>query len=341
MARSDKTDSIYTIEEVQLRNKMRKRGMDMFRRRYDYSDGNVGKYAEKKIEAEAAINALTDPKYRYLDPEERKEIARNTGREVRDWHMRRFAPKDTKININGKDYTSLDAIQKERDDKAHKEKIDNALNILKTKDGKGHHSVYDLTSSVDKLTGERDTLIKQGRGDSLTTRLNSAYRDNLHSRRLAAAKQNQDIRNESGNGKPSGPSLIATDTYGRPVRPVNPLKNFKGPMSVKAREQLAIQHAVQEAAWRTADAQWRAENPNLVGRDVASLDRGTFMMSEQARGIEAQHKADQSILRGINQDLAGLTKSIDAANFLKDNGYRYDDKKNQWITTSNNTNSAT
>jgi hypothetical protein len=193
-----------------------------------------------------------------------------------------------------------------------------------------HFSVGELKTRLDKLAAKRDTLLKNGGGDSLTTRLNSAYRDNLHSRRLTAAKYNKQVQDESGNGKPSGSSLIATDAYGRPVRPVNPLKNFKGPMSVKAREQLAIQHAVQEAAWRTADAQWRAENPNLVGRDVASLDRGTFMMSEQARGIEAQHKADQSILRGINQDVSKLTKSIDAANFLKSEGYRYDNEDKRW-----------
>lgn len=324
-------------------NRLYKQGMDMFRDRFltsykaagepgkpPYID--VGEYAKGRAEVSGALKYYADPINRTnLSPEDRLRGTRAAGRAYQQWYERNVAPRN--LLINGQKYASFDAFQKERLGKARQEKINDALDVLKNTDGETYRSTSDPNFKHAELIKTRDTFLKQGRGDSLTARLNSAYRDNLHSRRLAAAQQNRQVQDASGNGKPLGPNLIATDAYGRPIRPANPLKNWKGPLSVKVREQLAVQHAVQDAAWRTADAQWRAENPNLVGRDVASLDRGTFMMSEQARGIEAQHKADQSILRGMNQDLANLTKSIDAANFLKGSGYRYDDKTKQWVNS--------
>lgn len=168
-------------------------------------------------------------------------------------------------------------------------------------------------------------------GSSVTAVREKGYADHLAKRKLDAAKKQQRVTDaQGGKGGSSGSSLVAYDAYGKPVQPVDPLKNFHGTMSNKDRADLQKQFLVQNAAYRTAMSQWNAENPNLVGRDVASLDRGTYAMSAENRAREAEATANRAILNGMTNDIKQQTKQIESANFLASNGYTYDDNDKKW-----------
>lgn len=259
-----------------------------------------------------------------------------TLKKLTEWRDSQSAPLNTKISIgkgqSKREYKSAgSAIRDRRDRVLTAPHLDN----LKNSDGETSVSLNELlkkrSDTINRFRNFTDP--KNGYiGSSLSQVREEGYAAHLRDRKLKEAEGQRAIQDKLGNGKAitSTPGLVAYDLYGKPVAPVDPLKNFHGTMSNKERSALSQQHLVARAAYRTALSQWNKENPNLIGRDLASLDRVTYAMSAENRAREAIALGNQKVLQGMTSELHRQNKAIDSANFLASRGYTYNDKSRQW-----------